>query len=198
MLGFSSCAIHLDKCKHITGTGSAVDERLNRAVEAVRSGDGAAGRVGRRIAAAAAAAGKIGQGLDAAARADRSAGGGFVFHEIGLHAELQLLQLFHKQPAIDQIDWWCPVPRGFSPSLEREASSADDDSLIRTPNHGASEITNYIRADVALVPLTLKQDVEDIEAAGNNGNEQKLRNSQSSRRRRSRSAAGRPSPTRPR
>ncbi len=68
---------------------TAVDERLNRAVEAVRSGDGAAGRVGRRIAGAGAAARRIGQGLEAAARADRSVGQGFEAASRDLGSELQ-------------------------------------------------------------------------------------------------------------
>ena len=68
---------------------TAVDERLNRAVEAVRSGDGAAGRVGRRIAGAGAAARRIGQGLEAAAREDRSAGRGFEAASQALEEGLQ-------------------------------------------------------------------------------------------------------------
>ncbi len=68
---------------------TAVDERLNRAVEAVRSGDGVAGRVGRRIAGAGAAARRIGQGLEAAARADRSVGQGFEAASRDLGSELQ-------------------------------------------------------------------------------------------------------------
>ena len=89
-VGGRPCRAAIERVKEFYDRArTAVDDRLDRAVGAVRAGTEAASRAGRGFAGADAAARRSGQGLEAAARADRSAGRGLEAAGRNLGSELQ-------------------------------------------------------------------------------------------------------------
>ncbi len=88
-----------------------------------------------------------------------------MFDEIGSNAELQVLELVSKQTSVDQVYGWCPVASRLASGLDREATSADYDALVRPADHCPTKIPDDVRTDVALITLALKQHVEANQTA---------------------------------
>jgi hypothetical protein len=78
----------------------------------------------------------------------------------------QISQLVRQLAAIDQVDRRSTVTRCLLHSGRAEHSRRDEQALVGSPDHGATEIPNLARRHRPLVSLALKQDVEAHESMG--------------------------------
>src|SRR6185312_7155295 len=90
-----------------------------------------------------------------------------LFYHLDLHAETIVLEQLAERLAVDQIDGRRPIPCCLAARVRREGPCRDDEPLVGSSLHRATEIADCAGADGPLVPLALKQDMEGDEVHSN-------------------------------
>ncbi len=62
--------------------------------------------------------------------------------------------------SVDKVDRGSPVPGGLLLGLAGESAGGDEQALVSSPGHRATEVADLLRSDAALVALALEEDLK--------------------------------------
>ena len=88
---------------------------------------------------------------------------GHLLNQLLLDSKIQLLKFVGEVIAVDQIDGRSPVPSGLLDCRGGKSSGRDEQSLVRSSNHGPTKVADGVRRYGTLIFLALKQDVKTHE-----------------------------------